>query len=78
MEKTTMPIYPPSPDRIVRLPEVKHLLGDVSSASIYRWMQRGLFPRPQRIGMRAVGWKLSDVMHFVENGFKPAGGDDHD
>lgn len=75
MERTVPTSSPSAPDRIVRLPEVKHLLGGVSSASVYRWMQRGLFPRPQKIGMRAVGWKLSDVMHFVENGSKSAGGD---
>lgn len=79
MERTvSTSISPSAPDRLIRLPEVKRLLGGVSTASVYRWMQRGLFPRPQRIGMRAVGWKLSDVMHFVEGGFKPAGGDDHD
>lgn len=79
MERTVSTSTSPSaPDRLIRLPEVKRLLGGVSTASVYRWMQHGLFPRPQRIGMRAVGWKLSDVMHFVENGFKTAGSDAHD
>lgn len=76
---TTAPISSPSSplppsDRLIRIDEVRQLLGNPSIPSIYRWMQRGLFPRPQRIGLRGVGWKLSDVMRFVDEGFKSAGG----
>ena len=79
MERTvSTSIFPSAPDRLIRLPELKRLLGNPSTASVYRWMQRGLFPRPQRIGMRGVGWRLSEIIAIVEAGFKPTGGDDHD
>lgn len=79
MERTVSTSIPTSaPDRLIRLPELKRLLGSPSTASIYRWLERGLLPRPQRIGVRGVGWRLSEIMAIVENGFKPTGGDDHD
>lgn len=79
MERTvSTSISPSAPDRLIRLPELKRLLGSPSTASIYRWLDRGLLPRPQRIGMRGVGWRLSEILAIVENGFKSTGGDDHE
>lgn len=33
----------------------------VSRGSIYRWLNEGKFPRPIRIGERAVRWRAEDV-----------------
>lgn len=62
-----------APDRLVRLPELKILLGGVSTASVYRWVKRGLLPKPQRIGVRGVGWRLSEIEQLIRDGF-PTGG----
>lgn len=62
-----------SPDRLVRLPELKALLGGVSTASVYRWVKLGILPKPQRVGVRGVGWRLSEIELLVSNGF-PTGG----
>lgn len=62
-----------SPDRLVRLEELKRLLGGVSTASIYRWQARGILPQSVRIGVRGVGWKLSEIEELLRNGF-PTGG----
>lgn len=62
-----------SPDRLVRLPELKALLGGVSTASVYRWVKLGILPKPQRVGVRGVGWRLSEIEQLIRNGF-PKGG----
>lgn len=62
-----------APDRLVRLPELKILLGGVSTASVYRWVKRGLLPKPQRIGVRGVGWRLSEIEKLIQNGFTTGG-----
>ena len=41
--------------RLLRRPEVEKLTG-LSRSSIYALMDRGEFPRPRRIGQRAVAW----------------------
>ena len=46
--------------RILRRPEVEKLVG-LSSATIYRLMDRGAFPRPKKLGIRAVGWATAEV-----------------
>ena len=45
---------------ILRMPDVKERTG-LSSSTIYAMMAEGRFPRPLRIGIRAVGWP-SDVV----------------
>lgn len=62
-----------TPDRLVRLPELKALLGGVSTASVYRWVKLGILPKPQRVGVRGVGWRLSEVEQLIRDGF-PTGG----
>lgn len=62
-----------APDRLVRLPELKALLGGVSTASVYRWIKLGILPKPQRIGVRGVGWRLSEIEQLIRDGF-PTGG----
>jgi prophage regulatory protein len=44
------------PKRYLRRPEVQVRYGQVSTATLYQWMDRGLFPRPVRIGPRMVAW----------------------
>ena len=47
-------------DQLLRRPEVERRIG-LARSSIYRMMEAGEFPRPIRIGRRAVTWRASDL-----------------
>ncbi len=50
---------------LLRLPEVLALVG-VSRSTLYAMVQRGEFPPPVRIGVRAVAWRAHEVYSWVE------------
>ena len=50
----------PTPGRLMRRPEVERETG-LSCSTIYRMMEEGTFPRPRRIGARAVAWTTSEI-----------------
>lgn len=45
-------------EKILRRPQVEQLVG-LSRSTIYALMASGDFPKPVRIGKRAVGWPES-------------------
>ncbi len=47
-------------DRILRRKELEQFIG-LSRSSIYEAMAQGEFPKPIRIGKRAVGWRQSTI-----------------
>ena len=60
----------PDPRRLIRLPALKALTG-LSRSSIYRLAQDpGLaaeaFPRSVKIGRRAVAWRESEVLAWLD------------
>ena len=50
--------------RILRRPKVSDRTGK-SRSTIYAEMAEGKFPRPVRIGPRAVGWVESEIDEYV-------------
>jgi prophage regulatory protein len=57
---------------ILRLPEVRACTG-LSRTAIYRAIASGRFPRPVALGPRAVGWRESDIIEWIESlATKPA------
>ena len=52
-------------DTILRLPAVKARTG-LGRSSIYSYIERGDFPKPVRLGERAVGWVESQIDGWVE------------
>jgi prophage regulatory protein len=54
---------------ILRRTQVENEVG-LKRSTIYQRMQEGTFPRPIRLGVRAVGWRASDIERFLED---PAG-----
>ena len=50
--------------RLLRRPEVEKLTG-LSRSSIYALMDRGEFPRPRRIGQRAVAWDAATLERWL-------------
>lgn len=52
--------------RILRRPEVEHMVG-LSRSTIYAMMAEGHFPKPVRLGRRAVGWREADLRRWLES-----------
>ncbi len=52
------------PTRFLRRSEVEARTG-LSRSSIYAMMHRGKFPRPRRIGKRAVAWDESAIEQWL-------------
>ncbi|SDX69564.1 transcriptional regulator, AlpA family [Albimonas donghaensis] len=53
-------------DRILRRREVETLIS-LSRSTIYMMIADGSFPRPIRLGKRAVGWRESIVLAWLES-----------
>jgi prophage regulatory protein len=51
---------------VLRLPSVRNLTG-LSTSTPYAMMARGDVPRPVRLGKRAVGWRESDLIAWLES-----------
>lgn len=51
-------------DRLLRRPEVLAMTG-LSKAALYALIERGHFPRPVHIGLRAVAWWRSEVVAWM-------------
>ena len=54
-----------NPERIVREHERRVITG-VGTSTWYRWMAEGIAPQPIRLGPRIRGWKLGDLLTFIE------------
>lgn len=52
--------------RIIRRKEVTKKTG-LGPSSIYDKMQKGKFPEPVSLGLRAVGWLESDIDDWINN-----------
>ena len=50
--------------RLLRRPEIESRTG-LSRSSIYAMMARGTFPRPLRIGQRAVAWDEATIENWL-------------
>ena len=60
------------PNAILRLPDVIKYTA-LSRTGIYRRIAAGAFPRPVALGPRAVGWRESDIVEWIDAlGTKPA------
>lgn len=52
-------------DRVVRWDEAPRIVG-LSKMTIWRYIQDGAFPKPEKIGKRAVGWRLSVIKEWLD------------
>lgn len=52
-------------EQILRCTDVIGRTG-LSRSTIYEKMQRGDFPKPRKLGLRAVGWRESDIELWLE------------
>ena len=51
--------------RTLRIQTVLELTG-LGRSTVYALVKAGRFPKPLRLGPRAVGWRLSDVLAWLE------------
>ena len=63
-----------SGEALLRLAAVERMTG-LSSSTIYRMMPEGRFPRPRRVGERAVAWLRSELVAWIDS-LSPADPDD--
>ena len=52
-------------ERICRLPDVKAQTG-LSRSTLYAMMALGRFPKPMKLGERAVGWSEAEIAKWIE------------
>ncbi len=52
--------------RIYRRPDVEKLIG-LSRSTLYAMMAEGSFPKPVKLGKRAVGWREGDVHDWIDS-----------
>lgn len=60
-------------DRILRIAEVMDVVG-LSRSAIYHLSKHGKFPRQVRIGLKAVGWRESEIQAWIESRMQPPEG----
>lgn len=52
------------PDKLLRLPAVMEMTG-LGRSTIYRMMSEGHFPKPLRLGQRAVAWPTDSIRDWI-------------
>jgi prophage regulatory protein len=53
-------------DRVVRLPELKAIVG-LGTSTVYELMAAGTFPKQVKLSARAVGWRRSELMAWLQS-----------
>jgi len=53
-------------NRIYRRPDVEKMIG-LSRSTLYVMMAEGTFPKPVKLGKRAVGWHEHDVLAWIQS-----------
>jgi len=53
-------------NRLLRMKELSHIVG-FKPWNIYRLIREGNFPRPVRLGQRAVAWRESDISDWIDS-----------
>ena len=53
-------------ERLLNVREVTELIG-VSRSTLHRMVSANRFPSPIRVGLRAVRWRLSEVLVWMES-----------
>ena len=53
-------------ERILRVPDIRHLTG-LSRSTIWRLEKEGHFPKRLSLGQRAVGWRKTEVIRWMQS-----------
>jgi len=57
----------PPAETFHRVPAVKRRYGGISTSTLYRWIDNGTFPAPERLGPGCVAWRESVLRQYDEN-----------
>lgn len=60
-------------NRLIRVKELRQMLGNPSLSTVYLWIAKGILPEPQRLTPRFIGWRASDIEALLKE--KGAGND---
>jgi prophage regulatory protein len=55
-----------SETKVLRLKAVMEMTG-MSRSTIYLYIEKGMFPKPIKLGQRAVGWPLVEVTDWIQS-----------
>ena len=55
---------------VIRLPEVRRMIGGVSESTVYKWVAHRGFPRPGRLGGRVSVWNRRDIQRWIDRSLK--------
>ena len=61
----------PDLDPLLKLSEVRAHRARTATASIYRMVSEGEFPAPSEARQEPVGWRLSDIHHWIDSRPQP-------
>ena len=66
LEKPTLPTTPPAmpTEGLAKLRTVMHATG-ISRSGIYQKVKTGDFPKPVKLGMRSVAWRVESVRAWI-------------
>jgi prophage regulatory protein len=53
-------------ERILKRPEVEYRTG-LSRSTLYQMIAEGRFPKPIKLGLRAVGWSEGEIATWIES-----------
>ncbi|MFX0546503.1 helix-turn-helix transcriptional regulator [Roseovarius sp. S1116L3] len=53
-------------NKVYRRPDVEGITG-LSRSTLYAMMAEGTFPKPVKLGKRAVGWREADITAWLES-----------
>ena len=59
-------VQTPQPDQILKKPRVQQMTS-LPTSTLYAWVKAGRFPAPVKLGVRSVGWRLSDVQGWLDS-----------
>jgi prophage regulatory protein len=59
-------------ERLIRLPEVKHLTG-LGRSQVYALAARGEFPAPLKLSKRCSAWRETEVREWITRRIAAAG-----
>ena len=51
--------------KILRRKDLEAMIG-LSRSTIYKLISENMFPKPVKLGPRAVGWRLSDIEDWLD------------
>ena len=54
----------PDTKKLFQITEAAHACG-LSRSTLYQYIKDGDFPKPVRLGLRAVGWLESDISEWI-------------